>query len=65
MSHQRQLQAEEKQKTLSLFLSYEDEHQPVLNDIVEDFSNELKKIGALLRSPDINDYKAPDRRVSF
>jgi serine/threonine protein kinase len=65
MSHQRQLQAEEKQKTLSLFLSYEDEHQPVLNDIVEDFSNELKKIGALLRSPDINDYKAPDCRGSF
>jgi serine/threonine protein kinase len=65
MSHQRQLQAEEKQKTLSLFLSYEDEHQPVLNDIVEDFSYELKKIGALLRSPDINDYKAPDCRVSF
>jgi len=65
MSHQRQLQAEEQQKTLSLFLSYEDEHQPVLNAIVEDLSNELKKIGAVLLSTDFNDYKAPDCRVSF
>ena len=70
MSHQGQLQAEEQQKTLSLFLSYQDEQQLVLDDMVEDFSNELKKIGAVLQTKNIyhfprrnslyNKYKAPE-----
>ena len=75
MSPERQLHAREQQKMLSLFLSYQDGHHLILNDMVEDFSNELKKIGAVLRTTDIYDfqsrnslydkYKAPDCRVSF
>ena len=65
MSPERKLHAREQQKTLSLFLSYQDGHQLILNDMVEDLSNKLKKIGVVLRSTDINDYKAPDCRVSF
>jgi serine/threonine protein kinase len=70
MSPERQLRAGEQQKTLSLFLSYQDGHQLILNGMVEDLSNELKKIGAVLQTKNIyhlptrnslyNKYKAPE-----
>lgn len=50
-----QLQLREQRKMMSLFLFYQDEHQLVLNRLVENFSNELKKIGAVLRAADFKD----------
>jgi serine/threonine protein kinase len=58
MSPERKLHAEEQQKKLSLFLSYQDGHQLNLNDMVKDFSDELKKIGAVLRTTDIYDFQS-------
>lgn len=49
------LQLREQRKMMSLFLFYRDEHQLVLNQLVENFSNELKKIGAELRAADFKD----------
>jgi serine/threonine protein kinase len=46
---------DEQRKMMSLFLFYQDEHQLMLNRLVEDFSNELKKIGAVLRAADFKD----------
>jgi len=37
---------------ISLFLFYRDEHQAILKRLVDDFSQELKKIGAVLREAD-------------
>jgi serine/threonine protein kinase len=45
----------EQRKMMSLFLFYQDEHQLILNKLVEDFSSELKKIGAVLRGADFKD----------
>jgi serine/threonine protein kinase len=45
----------EQRKMMSLFLFYQDEHQLMLNQLVEDFSNELKKMGAVLRVADFKD----------
>lgn len=42
-------------KMMSLFLFYRDEHQLVLNQLVENFSNELKKIETVLRVADFKD----------
>jgi len=50
-----QPQLREQRKMMSLFLFYRDEHQLILNRLVEDFSNELKKIGAMLRAADFKD----------
>jgi serine/threonine protein kinase len=44
-----------KRKMMSLFLFYKDEHQSVLNQLVENFSNELKKIETVLRVADFKD----------
>jgi len=45
----------EQRKMMSLFLFYQDEHQLMLNQLVENFSNELKKMGAVLRVADFKD----------
>lgn len=45
----------EQRKMMSLFLFYQDEQQLMLNQLVEDFSNELKKMGAVLRVADFKD----------
>jgi serine/threonine protein kinase len=44
-----------KRKMMSLFLFYKDEHQLILNQLVENFSNELKKIETELRVADFKD----------
>ena len=62
MSPERQLHAGEQQEKLSLFLSYQDGHRLILNDMIEDFSNELKKIGAVLRTTDIYDFQSRNSR---
>ena len=40
---------------MSLFLFYQDEQQLRLNQLVEDFTNELKKMGAVLRVANFKD----------
>jgi serine/threonine protein kinase len=75
LSLEKQLHAGEQQKTLRLSLSYQDGHQLILNDMVEDLSNELIKIGAVLRKTDIyhlqsrnsfcDEHEPPDCRISF
>ena len=40
---------------MSLFLFYQDGQQLILNRLVEDFSKELKTIGAVLRAADFKD----------
>jgi CRP-like cAMP-binding protein len=45
----------EQRKMMSLFLFYHDGHQLALNRLVEDFSGELKKLGAELRVADFKD----------
>jgi hypothetical protein len=62
MSPERQLHAGEQQEKLSLFLSYQDGHRLILNDMIENFSNELKKIGAVLRTTDIYDFQSRNSR---
>jgi serine/threonine protein kinase len=57
MSPERQMQAGEQQKMLSLLLSYQDGHQSILNEMVKNFSSELKKIGAELRTTDIYEFQ--------
>jgi CRP-like cAMP-binding protein len=47
----------EQRKMLSLFVFYQDEQQLVLNRLVEEFSNELKKIGVHLRAADFKDVQ--------
>ena len=49
-------QQREQRKMMSLFLFYQDQHQLALNRLVEDFSNELKKIGAVVRAADFKDF---------
>lgn len=49
-------QLREQRKMMSLFLFYQDQHQLALNRLVEDFSNELKKIGAVVRAADFKDF---------
>jgi serine/threonine protein kinase len=44
-----------KRKMMSLFLFYKDENQLALNQLVENFSNELKKIETVLRVADFKD----------
>jgi serine/threonine protein kinase len=51
----RHLQVKEQRKMMSLFLFYQDEHQLTLKRLVEDFTNELKKIGADIRAADFKD----------
>jgi serine/threonine protein kinase len=46
---------EEKGKMMTLFLFYRDEHQLDLNRLVEDFSKEVKAMGAVLRAADFKD----------
>jgi serine/threonine protein kinase len=41
----------------SLFLFYRDEHQAILKRLVHDFSEELKKVGAVLREADFKDVQ--------
>jgi len=50
-----QAKIREQRKMMSLFLFYQDEHQLMLNQLVEDFSNALKKMGAILRVADFKD----------
>ena len=45
----------EQRKMMSLFLFYQEEHQLILNRLVEEFSGELKKIGAVIRAADFKD----------
>ncbi|MBN2126402.1 MAG: protein kinase [Deltaproteobacteria bacterium] len=45
----------EQRKMMSLFLFYREEHQLPLKRLVEEFDNELKKIGAVLRAADFED----------
>jgi len=42
---------------ISLFLFYRDEHQAILKRLVDDFGQELKKIGAVLREADFKDVQ--------
>lgn len=49
-------QLRDQRKMMSLFLFYQDQHQLALNRLVEDFSNELKKIGAVVRAADFKDF---------
>ncbi len=51
----RHLQVKEQRKMMSLFLFYQDEHQLTLKRLVEEFTNELKKIGADVRAADFKD----------
>jgi serine/threonine protein kinase len=51
----RHLQVKEQRKMMSLFLFYQDEHQLTLKRLVEEFTNELKKIGADIRAADFKD----------
>jgi CRP-like cAMP-binding protein len=48
-------QLREQRKMLSLFVFYQEEQQLALNRLVEEFSNELKKIGVHLRAADFKD----------
>ena len=48
-------QLREQRKMLSLFVFYQEEQQLVLKQLVEEFSNELKKIGVHLRAADFKD----------
>jgi hypothetical protein len=41
----------------SLFLFYRDEHQSILTKLVDDFGQELNKIGAVLRTADFKDVQ--------
>ena len=43
------------QKMMSLFLFYQPEHQLLLNRLVEELGNEIKKVGAVLRAADFKD----------
>jgi serine/threonine protein kinase len=43
------------QKMMSLFLFYQEEHQLILNRMVEQFSDELEKMGGVLRAADFKD----------
>ncbi len=45
----------EPRKMMSLFLFYQDEHQLTLKRVVEEFSKEVKKVGAELRAADFKD----------
>jgi len=42
---------------ISLFLFYRDEHQAILKRLVDDFGQELKKIGAVLREADFKEVE--------
>ncbi|MBI4963328.1 MAG: protein kinase [Desulfomonile tiedjei] len=42
---------------ISLFLFYRDEHQAILKKLVDDFGQELTKIGAVLREADFKDVQ--------
>lgn len=42
---------------ISLFLFYRNEHEAILKRLVDDFSNELKKIGAVLREADFKNVQ--------
>jgi len=45
----------EKKKMMTLFLFYRDEQQLDLNRLVEDFSKDVKKMGAILRAADFKE----------
>ena len=51
----RQSDLGDQRKMMSLFLFYQDGQQLALNRLVEDFSRELKKIGAVVRAADFKD----------
>ena len=51
----RKTPAREPRKMMSLFLFYQDEQQLTLKRVVEEFSKEVKKIGAELRAADFKD----------
>jgi len=51
----RHLQVKGQRKMMSLFLFYQDEHQLNVKRLVEEFTNELKKIGADIRAADFKD----------
>ena len=55
MGINRQSDLGERRKMMSLFLFYQDGQQLILNRLVEDFSKELKTIGAVLRAADFKD----------
>ena len=55
---ERQLNAAEQQKTLTLFRSCQNGHQLILNDMGEDLFSELKKIGAVLPKTDIYHFQS-------
>jgi CRP-like cAMP-binding protein len=55
MGLMRHLQVKEQRKMMSLFLFYHDEHQLTLKRLVEEFTKELKKIGADIRAADFKD----------
>jgi len=50
-----QLRTQEQRKMMSLFLFYSEEHQLTLKRLVEEFGNELKGIGAVLRAAEFKD----------
>ncbi len=55
MGLMRHLQVNGHRKMMSLFLFYHDEHQLTLKRLVEEFTSELKKIGADVRAADFKD----------
>jgi serine/threonine protein kinase len=55
MGIERQRQIEEHRKIKSLFLFYEDQHELLLKQLIENFSNELNKLGAELRVTEFRD----------
>jgi serine/threonine protein kinase len=45
----------EKRKMMSLFLFYQDEHQLMLNRLIDTFNNDIAKLGATLRIAQVED----------
>jgi hypothetical protein len=45
----------QQKKMMSLYLFYQDQHELPLKRLVEDFSNEIKALGAQLRAADFKD----------
>jgi serine/threonine protein kinase len=52
---ERQPRGGHQRKMMSLSVFYQEEHQLLLNRLVEEFSNELQKIGLVLRAADFKD----------
>jgi serine/threonine protein kinase len=57
MGIERQRRIEEHRKMKSLFLFYQDQHELLLKPLIENFSNELNKLGADLRVTEFRDVQ--------